>query len=151
MNLKGYGNTQNSGVPSFLAKAQLKYSGELVSYINEVLKSSKKRKLTARQIQAMSVSGMKRMLNIKNDDQKVIILIDSIERIKYFLSPTVRSNWKYTMEKKLKNLMSIGNKLYSLGLDIQFVFVSSVHLDLGVSGFNVNFMSEEHLCRTVIA
>lgn len=132
-------------VGRFLSAIERRRADDLILFIRDLIAQSRKAPFKINQIFKMPLSRIARKLGIENAPKKIVLVVDSIEKIKFFLSKTLAQNWKFAVESELKRLLKFGRKLREFGLDMQFVFVSSVHLDLHVPSFMMQFMSEAFL------
>lgn len=137
-------DSKNMTITNFLTILRRRHANEQVNFLQKVIGESSTR-LHSSRIARMPLSRMARKLNIERVPTRVVFTIDSIEKIQFLVSETFARNWKHRMEKELRQLMRLGASLGEFGLQLQFVFVSGVHLDLGIPSFLMNPISGENL------
>jgi hypothetical protein len=135
---------------NFLNKIERKHSDDLIFYIQKLLREGSSTGLKRKDIARMPLSRIARKLQIEPVQQKIIFTIDSIETIKYMFSETQGKNWKFQAEKELRKLVRLCSNLYCFGIHVQFIFVSTVHLDLGLPSFLMQVIDGEVLEKKVI-
>ena len=144
----GSDSSKNISISRFLSRLERKRADDLISHIQEMVKE-RAVDLKAPSILKMPLSRMAKKLNLVDLPQRLVVVVDSVEKVKFLLSKGHKRNWKFGVEDDLKLLIRIGARLKTLGLHTQFVFVSSVHLDLGIPSFIAHFMSQKLLCKEV--
>ena len=99
----------------------------------------------------MPLTRIAEMLELEVVPVKLTLVLDSVEKMKFYISSKKSKNWKLDLELDTNRLRRVCDKLCSYGVDLQLVFVSALHLDLGVPLFQLNFITEKPLYQEVLS
>lgn len=149
LQMNTYSKSSSVKIGRFLSAVERIRADSLILFVRNLISKNRKSQFTSKKVLKMPLSRMAKKLMIEHVPKKIVFVLDSIEKIKFFLSKTRAQNWKFVVEIELKKLMKLGRKLGELGLNIQFIFISSVHLDLQIPNFIMHFMSEDFLVEKV--
>lgn len=136
----------------FMSELKKYYNKNISDYIHSLEKETNfhiKNKFNNENLKEKPISYICDQLKIESIPNKITILIDSLDKLKFCPFGKKVRIWQQELQNEIQMISFICEKLYKFGLDIQLILVSSIHIDLEFPLYQMNFIDEESLVEIV--